>query len=322
MATINVVAGEVITAGDFEYLSDVWIGLNDIEVNGTYVWVSSGKKATYTPFAGIEDDWTQACILMTRYGWWYDRTCSYSRPYICKKASCPYGWTFFGESCYLYSGSEEKTWDAAQSACYKAEGQLVEIQSASENNFIVELKTNFSSNPPKSWIGLQDIETEGTHIWISTGNSTTYTNWVSGEPNNYNNEDCGGMRGNGKWNDIKCHVERTYVCERLVHGMCPKGWIFFRGKCYKHDREDKKDWEQAEAACVADDSHLVEINSEAENKFLTNLMRAGENTWMGLKLVGDAYKWMSSGNNATYTSWAPGQPSSHLQNTVLKCGQT
>ncbi|XP_053381071.1 uncharacterized protein LOC123552118 [Mercenaria mercenaria] len=44
-------------------------------------------------------------------------------------ASCPYGWTLFGESCYLHSGSEIKTWDAAQTACFKAEGQLVEIGS-------------------------------------------------------------------------------------------------------------------------------------------------------------------------------------------------
>ncbi|XP_045179679.2 macrophage mannose receptor 1-like isoform X2 [Mercenaria mercenaria] len=302
----------------YVYISDAWIGLNDREINDTYVWVSSGQNATYTNWGQYEPNdvvWTQACVLMDkRKGQWNDRRCSYSRAYICKKASCPYGWTLFGESCYLYSGDEKKSWDAAQSACFNAEGQLVEIESDSENNFIVELKTNVSSNPTESWIGLHDIETEGKHIWVSSGNNTTYSSWGSGEPNDHDGGACVQLHGNGKWNDTDCQLERSYVCERLVYVKCPKGWIFFRGECYKHDREDKRDWEQAEAACVADYSHLVDINSDAEIKFLTNLMRADYkypfDAWIGLndREVNDTYVWVSSGKVAVYTSWGQYEP--------------
>ena len=42
----------------------------------------------------------------------------------------------------------------------------------------------------------------------------TYTNWESGEPNNWDNEDCINMSAaNGEWNDIKCSDLRPFVCE-------------------------------------------------------------------------------------------------------------
>ncbi|XP_045177926.2 meiosis expressed gene 1 protein homolog [Mercenaria mercenaria] len=71
------------------YISDAWIGLNDREINNTYVWVSTGKNVTYTNWGQYQPDdvvWAHACVLMDkRKGQWDDKRCSYSRPYICKK---------------------------------------------------------------------------------------------------------------------------------------------------------------------------------------------------------------------------------------------
>ena len=40
-----------------------------------------------------------------------------------------------------------------------------------------------------------------------------YTNWISGEPNNYaSGEDCAFMRSDGKWNDMPCREQKTFVC--------------------------------------------------------------------------------------------------------------
>ncbi|XP_053380178.1 macrophage mannose receptor 1-like [Mercenaria mercenaria] len=165
------------------------------------------------------------------------------------------------------------------------------------------------SSNPQSWIGLHDRESEGKHIWVSTGSGTSYTNWATYEPNDHDGGACVQMHGNGKWNDIDCQLERPYVCERLVHVMCPKGWTFFRGECYKYNSENKKDWEESEAACVADESHLVDINSGAENKFLMNLMKRGDQypsaAWIGLndRETTDTHVWYSSGKVASYTNW-------------------
>jgi len=45
------------------------------------------------------------------------------------------------------------------------------------------------------WIGLTDVDEEGQFIWLD-GSAAEYTNWNSGEPNNWSgNENCTEMNG-------------------------------------------------------------------------------------------------------------------------------
>jgi len=63
------------------------------------------------------------------------------------------------------------------------------------------------------WIGLNDLETEGTFKWVS-GEPITYTRWATGEPNNLNNEDCAQLYPDGTWNDKACSSPwYRYLCE-------------------------------------------------------------------------------------------------------------
>ncbi|KXJ18078.1 C-type lectin BfL-2 [Exaiptasia diaphana] len=67
------------------------------------------------------------------------------------------------------------------------------------------------------WIGLSDLAKEGTFVW-SDGNNSTYTNWINGEPNNYNgNEHCTIKRleNSWMWNDDKCEVKAPFACKVL-----------------------------------------------------------------------------------------------------------
>jgi hypothetical protein len=44
-----------------------------------------------------------------------------------------------------------------------------------------------------------------------------FSDWDVGQPNNYNNEDCGHMRLHNslyRWNDNKCQNVHLYVCEK------------------------------------------------------------------------------------------------------------
>ena len=61
-----------------------------------------------------------------------------------------------------------------------------------------------------------DAESEGTFVSTKTGDQLPYTNWRSGEPNNYrNNEDCVTMyRSSGKWSDNPCSRALPAICER------------------------------------------------------------------------------------------------------------
>ena len=69
------------------------------------------------------------------------------------------------------------------------------------------------------WIGLNDVVTEGRYIWNSTGISTTYTNWQSGQPDNYNNADCAVLDSPepGLWDDISCTYNGAgSMCEKSI----------------------------------------------------------------------------------------------------------
>lgn len=108
----------------------------------------------------------------------------------------------------------------ARAVCLGFGGDLVSIESRREMEFIKVLSSAFKHDI--LWIGLNDLRKEGQFAW-SDGtpfNSSVYSNWNEGEPNNAGDEDCVERRGSG-WNDEQCSAIRFYICER------PKGRLFF-----------------------------------------------------------------------------------------------
>lgn len=83
-----------------------------------------------------------------------------------------------GHNYYLVSGN---TWTLAQNVGLSLGGHLVTINNAAENAW---LKANFLDPNPgiNPWIGLQDLDNNGSWEWIS-GEPVTYLNWAPGEPN-------------------------------------------------------------------------------------------------------------------------------------------
>lgn len=97
--------------------------------------------------------------------------------------------------CLVSDGS----WDEAQQEAQAIGGNLVTVNDQAEQDWLYD---TFGNGFP--WIGLSDAEIEGTYKWAS-GQPLDYTNWSSGEPNNYGgNEDYVEMSSNrsGKWNDL------------------------------------------------------------------------------------------------------------------------
>ena len=107
-------------------------------------------------------------------------------------------------SIFTYNGkfyllSNAGTWTQAQAQAVTLGGNLVTVNDAAENQFLV----NTFGGTERLWIGLTDEVTEGTFKWAN-GEAVTYTNWFPGEPNDLNNEDYVEFNflGAGIWNDL------------------------------------------------------------------------------------------------------------------------
>ncbi|KAI2588377.1 C-type lectin domain family 4 member M [Homo sapiens] len=124
---------------------------------------------------------------------------------------CPKDWTFFQGNCYFMSNSQ-RNWHDSVTACQEVRAQLVVIKTAEEQNFL-QLQTSRSNR--FSWMGLSDLNQEGTWQWVdgSPLSPSFQRYWNSGEPNNSGNEDCAEFSGSG-WNDNRCDVDNYWICKK------------------------------------------------------------------------------------------------------------
>jgi hypothetical protein len=122
-----------------------------------------------------------------------------------------------GHSYYRSTGTAN--WTTAKSNCVAMGGYLVTVTSSGENSFLFNLW-------PSGWIGLTDEVTEGTWKWV-TGETFSYTNWNSGEPNNSGNEDYIQFVSGGKWNDLNNTSSLAYVIE-FDYIVTTSSWALYK----------------------------------------------------------------------------------------------
>ena len=138
----------------------------------------------------------------------------------------------YGGHTYYYF-PDKVSWVEAYNYCIKFGGHLVSIGSAGENQFVSNL-----TEKTTAWIGLTDKAQEGTFKW-SNGDAVSYTNWLSGEPN----DDKSNMEGSedyaaivgadlssdvGKWNDVYGYAQYGFVCEVdeiVKYTLDVNGWL-------------------------------------------------------------------------------------------------
>jgi hypothetical protein len=122
-----------------------------------------------------------------------------------------------GHSYYRSTGTA--TWTQARSNCAAMGGYLVTITTSGEQSFIFNIW-------PSGWIGLTDEVSEGTWRWV-TGETYSYKNWNSGEPNNAGNEDYVQFVSNGRWNDLPNNVNLPYVLE-FDYVVTTSSWALYK----------------------------------------------------------------------------------------------
>ncbi|XP_023192346.1 CD209 antigen-like protein C [Xiphophorus maculatus] len=132
-----------------------------------------------------------------------------------KKKICPAGWMMFNSSCYFLSTSSG-SWNKAREDCRNRGGDLVVINDDDEQNF---LSTIINKEP---WIGLNDIETEGSWKWVDDTPLTQLLtkHWAKKQPDNgggdpqWGEEDCAQILTYKLWNDCKCSSSMQWICEK------------------------------------------------------------------------------------------------------------
>jgi hypothetical protein len=87
---------------------------------------------------------------------------------------------------------------------FGATPHLATYTSDAERAFATTLMTG------NAWLGASDQAVEGQFVWADgpdAGQAVTTTFWSTGEPNNFNNEDCVmvlSATAGGRWNDVRC----------------------------------------------------------------------------------------------------------------------
>uniref|UniRef100_A0AAY5JW03 C-type lectin domain-containing protein n=1 Tax=Esox lucius TaxID=8010 RepID=A0AAY5JW03_ESOLU len=129
---------------------------------------------------------------------------------------CPYEWRKFGNSSYFIS-TTKNNWENANQDCRNRGTKLVIINNQEEQKFLISLNIN-------TWIGLSDIDTEGTWRWVD-GTPLTTAYWGPQQPDNGGDpkveEDCAEIVNWNRdpvkmWNDLTCNTELKWICEAVI----------------------------------------------------------------------------------------------------------
>ncbi|XP_030574619.1 CD209 antigen-like protein C [Archocentrus centrarchus] len=142
--------------------------------------------------------------------------------------SCLPGWILFNSSCYFFSYAEsstvKKNWHDSRADCVSRGSDLVVIDDQEEQKFVSNSIENMKSSSVHwhngFWIGITDIEIEGTWVWINNVTEVEQRYWMDGEPNNdYQGENCGVAVYSSfiPWKtryDGRCNVQKLHwICE-------------------------------------------------------------------------------------------------------------
>ncbi|MEM1119061.1 MAG: SdrD B-like domain-containing protein [Bacteroidota bacterium] len=150
-------------------------------------------------------------------------TCRISTGQTCAPTNIA-GFEYMGEfngSRYYCSERNNYTWLQAREKAMEAGGYLAVICNAAENEY---LRNGLLAHD--AWIGYSDRGREGDFVWV-TGENCSYTNWRSGEPNNFEGDEdfTRILKSSGKWTDRDEHYKAEFIMEIPCEGESEPGGI-------------------------------------------------------------------------------------------------
>ncbi|MES1147152.1 MAG: C-type lectin domain-containing protein [bacterium] len=231
---------------------------------------------------------------------------------------------YHGHTYYRLSAS--KWTEAEQYAVDQLKGHLVTINNAAENSFVLKTFAK-APNSGRVWIGLTDVGHRGNYTFIS-GESSNYSNWQSGEPNNAGlDEDYVLMYSDaGKWADTSntgnfgfsgdpvygvVEVDRDEVGNGNTNITVIKGPIVNPANNHSYYLLSSSRWSEADR--YADDvlhGFLVSITDQAENDWVqNNFAKDAGRIWLGLTDTRKEGEFRYTSREVfVFSNWEPGEP--------------
>ncbi|CAL1530349.1 unnamed protein product [Lymnaea stagnalis] len=248
LATVNTMTQFNAIAAMANVYDSIWIGANDIAVEGVWRWEDSGDLATeltgYWEIGQPDDDGNVADCVDIYIGYcrsWrlWDDDCNFTYSFVCMdKASaitptttestttvisspttpsvnCRWpGSIYVDGGCFLYN-STLMTYAKAKAFCLSIGGVLATITTTNQMSVL----TAKANDGDSVWIGANDKSVEGTWRWEDTGALATELSglWdvASGQPDNYNNDDCADIYVrclNVELWDDPCTSKYSFIC--------------------------------------------------------------------------------------------------------------
>lgn len=211
---------------------------------------------------------------------------------------------------YYFTSSGPWTW--LETLAIGKGGHLTTINDAAENEWV---RSNFAVASPMA-IGINDATTEGTFAWIS-GQPVTYTNWASGQPDNFQEQDYGRMLSDGTWLDeTNCDAGSGGGVIEVNAVTLPAtlaGPFVNPANCHTYYLTQPGTWIECQMKAQSLGGNLVTINDAAENEYvrstISNFGGVPRVLWIGLNdvAVENTFVW-ADGSALGYTNWNAGEP--------------
>ncbi|XP_069548457.1 macrophage mannose receptor 1-like [Brachyistius frenatus] len=349
LVTIRNVEDQSFLISQLGYASsdELWIGLNDRQVEGLFDW-SDHSTVSFTSWEfgmpTVSTDSEDCVLIRGEIGNWADRSCDDKHGFICMKQSttestgeevdmdvgCKAGWKRHGSYCY-FVGTETKTFDEAKEDCKSSGSYLADVSNGVDNSFLVSL---VGLRPEKHfWLGLSNHNNIDLFVWTNT-DLVRFTHWNAEMPGYQ--QGCVAMTSGilaGLWDLLPCTNKEKYICKHLAEGAvvtvppptqtppkCADGWmkVATRNICSKFftgPRSNEKTWFEARDYCKAIGGDLLSIHSAAEL-----LMGRGGRAWIGLHVADPniGYVW-SDGSPLNFQHWEEGEPNNY--NNAESCAE-
>ncbi|XP_047108498.1 hemolymph lipopolysaccharide-binding protein-like [Schistocerca piceifrons] len=131
---------------------------------------------------------------------------------------------YFPNVGYYKLHTDKRNWENARRTCAKEGAHLAIVNSEAEENAIREVMRAHSTEKFIAFIGFHDMFKEGEYLTVLGQPliSSGHVNWMKSEPNNAEypdspeGQDCGSIYNDGTISDVRCNVERRFLCEQSL----------------------------------------------------------------------------------------------------------